>query len=113
MGILHITNMLKAGLSANQWRVAMWLSMICKKNNLVVASGKMAYEQLGIDRHAFSRIIGVLFEKDMLKRGEVRAAYYINPQWCWSGNATDHKHACATWYDKKPVLVPTYAQKTA
>jgi hypothetical protein len=110
MGILHITNMLKADLSANQWRVAMWLSMICKRNNIVVVTGKMAEQQLAIERHAFSRIIAVLIQKDMIKRGEVRGAYYINPQWCWSGNASDHKLACSSWYDRRPNLV---AQKIA
>jgi hypothetical protein len=105
MGLLHITNMLKAGLSANQWRVAMWLSVKCKRNNIVTVTGAMAESELHIERHAFSRIIAVLIQKDMLKRGEVRGAYYINPQWCWFGNASDHKQACINWYPKsRPII---------
>jgi CRP-like cAMP-binding protein len=37
-------------------------------------------ETLGIDRHYFSAILGKLVKHDLIKRGETRGIYYINPQ---------------------------------
>ena len=100
MGLVYMTKMLDADLSANQMRMALWLSVKCKKGNIIVVTSDIVKKELGIDRHQRSKIMAILVERDLVKRGEARSVYYVNPQWCWYGNATDHRIACSKWHSR-------------
>jgi Firmicute plasmid replication protein (RepL) len=107
MGVIALTRLLSKKLSANQLRVAMWLPVVSKENNVLMVTGKMAEDALGIERHAFSRILGTMIDLDIIKRGEVRGLYYINPAFAWQGSARAHKQAVADWY-KEPSNVRVF-----
>lgn len=105
MGVIALTKLLEKRLSANQLRVALWLPVVAKENNVVTVTGKMAEQALGIERHAFSRILGTMVDLDIIKRGEVRGLYYINPAFAWQGTAHSHKQAMLNWYKEPAALM--------
>jgi hydrogenase maturation factor len=107
-GVIELNRLFSLGLTRTELMVALWLPTIAKQGNIVVVSGKMAKAALQIDRHYFSAILGKLVKLDLIKRGETRGVYYINPQFAWHGSAASHRIAREQWYKESLVIKPQF-----
>jgi hypothetical protein len=108
-GVIEVNKVLnEMDLTRSEIRVALWLPTIAKNGNMAVVSGKMSESILRIDRHTFSRILGKLVKLDLIKRGEARGVYYINPQFAWHGPVAGHRIAKEQWYRESLTLKPQF-----
>ena len=85
-------------LQGRAWRVVRYLEMVAGRNNEVPMASEIA-PVLGMQRSHTSRAYGELVEAGfLLKRG---LRYYLSPDYCWHGTASDKVAAINVIYGKE------------
>jgi hypothetical protein len=113
MGLVNITRLVNAKLSADGYRLALLIATrVAPVSNFCHSTNESYAQELGITPNRVSRLIGQLVACRFIIRMNPRLVM-VNPGWCFRGTTTQHHTAQETWHKLHPIGIVSARKKTA